>query len=139
MFFPRTFSRMLRSYSSGLSEVAAGAQVHKWGERVGLPEPVMTATELEALIKDKLAKLPFFVERTAEQRSLPVYSALRNGGTRELTIIRHVFGDAAALGRMLKGSIPGIKAVEVRATQRKVILKGNFVQDVKIYLTDLGF
>jgi Mitochondrial large subunit ribosomal protein (Img2) len=41
----------------------------------------------------KPVQYPYFVDRTAVSQSLPVYSDLRNGASRYLTIVRRVTGD----------------------------------------------
>lgn len=38
-------------------------------------------------------KLPYFITRTEYNKSLPVYSNIRSGGTRQEVLIRHVSGD----------------------------------------------
>ncbi|KAJ1877993.1 mitochondrial large ribosomal subunit, partial [Kickxella alabastrina] len=44
----------------------------------------------------QMVKYPYFVRRTRFQ-SLPVYSKVKNGGTRKLTMIRRIDGDIEAL------------------------------------------
>lgn len=109
------------------------------GQRVGLPEPIMTIGQLEALISEKLASLPYFVERTSYGHGLPVYNDIRNGRTRRLTIIRRIYGDIQALAAALRVEFPDIRKMEVRPVQQKIVIKGDMVQEVKLFLTDLGF
>ena len=37
--------------------------------------------------------LPYFVERTALGKSLPVYTQYKGGGTQASTIVRKIYGD----------------------------------------------
>ncbi|KAF8937820.1 hypothetical protein BGZ58_002088 [Dissophora ornata] len=79
----------------------------------------------------------YFVERT-NSGQLPVYSEFRNAGTRSLTIIRKIQGNATALKTDLLITYPG---AEVRVNERcnQVILKGMVMDDVRQWLTAKGF
>lgn len=111
-----------------------------FGQRVNVPTPVMSALELEEMIALKLAEWPFFVERTSVSKGLPVYSDVKNGRTRRLTVVRRVYGDIEGLARRLRREVDGVKAVvAVKPLQRKIVLKGDVAQQVKFYLADLGF
>lgn len=120
-------------------ETVPVGMVEGLGTRVGVPEPVMSTAELESLIRQKLQALPFFVERTGVSKSLPVYSDFKNGRTRQLTIVSHVYGDIDALAAIIKEKIEGAKKVEVKASMNRIVMKGRVVQDVKLLLTDFGF
>jgi large subunit ribosomal protein L49 len=106
---------------------------------VGIPQPVMSKTQLEQIIAEKLSSLPFFVERTAFGMGLPVYSDIKNGHTRRLTIIRRIYGDIPALSMQLKRQFPDMQKVTVKPLQQKIVVKGDWVSEIKLYLTDLGF
>ena len=107
--------------------------------RVGLPNPVMSTDELQRIIDEKLAKYPYFVERTKFGKGLPVYSDYKHQRARKLTIIRRVYGDMDAFRRDLQAEFPNVKIVKCPVDQQKLVLKGHLVQEVKLFLTDLGF
>ncbi|KAG0090398.1 hypothetical protein BGZ93_009428 [Podila epicladia] len=79
----------------------------------------------------------YFVERT-KAGQLPVYSEYKNAGTRTLTIIRKIQGNATALKTDILTTYPG---AEVRVNERsnQVILKGLVMDDVRQWLTAKGF
>ena len=107
--------------------------------RVGLPNPVMSTDELQSVIDEKLAKYPYFVERTSFGKGLPVYSEYKHQRARKLTIIRRIYGDLDAFRKDLQVEFPSVKIVKCPVEQQKIVLKGNLVQEVKLFLTDLGF
>ncbi|KAF8935224.1 hypothetical protein CPC16_009858 [Podila verticillata] len=79
----------------------------------------------------------YFVERT-KSGQLPVYSEYKNAGTRTLTVIRKIQGNATALKTDILTTYPG---AEVRVNERsnQVILKGLVMDDVRQWLTAKGF
>ncbi|KAF9419070.1 hypothetical protein BGZ94_009526 [Podila epigama] len=79
----------------------------------------------------------YFVERT-KAGQLPVYSEYKNAGTRSLTVIRKIQGNATALKTDILTTYPG---AEVRVNERsnQVILKGLVMDDVRQWLTAKGF
>lgn len=109
------------------------------GGRVGLPEPAMTTSELTTLVSQKLTALPFFVERTKDGRGLPVYSDTKSGGTRKLTIIRRIYGDIDELGKMIEKEFPDTRKIDIKPEQQKIVLKGHLVDEIKLFLTNIGF
>lgn len=112
----------------------------RMGKRVGLPTPVMSTEDLHKLVHHKLSQLPFFVARTDFGKGLPVYSDLKAGRTQQLTVIRRVYGDAMVLAKWLQVEMPRkVVRVRVKPEQQKIVIKGNVVEDVKLFLTDLGF
>lgn len=52
-----------------------------------------TATTSTASSSSTQQKLPYFITRTERNKSLPVYSNIRAGGTRQEVLIRHVSGN----------------------------------------------
>jgi large subunit ribosomal protein L49 len=109
------------------------------GQRVGLPEPVLGREQLERVISEKLSSQPFFVERTAFGKGLPVYSDIKNGRTRHLTVVRRIYGDINALTTQLKNEFPEINKISVKPNQQKILIKGDWASEIKIFLTNLGF
>ncbi|GJJ78159.1 large subunit ribosomal protein L49 [Entomortierella parvispora] len=97
------------------------------------------STSPAATTKAVSSKLPrtYFVERT-KSGQLPVYSEFKNAGTRPLTIIRKIQGNATALKTDIMVTYPG---AEIRVNERsnQVILKGLVMDDVRQWLTVKGF
>ncbi|KAF9116341.1 hypothetical protein BGX27_003334 [Mortierella sp. AM989] len=95
-----------------------------------------TSTANTLSTKPSLPKT-YFVERT-KSGQLPVYSEFKNAGSRPLTIIRKIEGNAAALRTDMLATYP---RVEVRVNERnnQVILKGLVMDDVRQWLTAKGF
>ncbi|KAF9955057.1 hypothetical protein BGZ72_004086 [Mortierella alpina] len=95
-----------------------------------------TTASTAAAAKSPLPRT-YFVERT-KAGQLPVYSEFKNAGTRPLTIIRKIQGNATALKTDLLTTYPG---AEVRVNERsnQVILKGLVMDDVRQWLTAKGF
>ncbi|EIW85406.1 hypothetical protein CONPUDRAFT_70220 [Coniophora puteana RWD-64-598 SS2] len=91
-------------------------------------------------------RYPWFLRRNS-RGSLPVYTDIRNGGTRYLVLIRHVEGQANALAEELKRTLfqPGTPEaqrlqVSVDHSQRHVVIKGGqWKNDVMQWLKDRGF
>ncbi|KAG0030176.1 hypothetical protein BGZ81_002991 [Podila clonocystis] len=79
----------------------------------------------------------YFVERT-KAGQLPVYSEYKNAGTRTLTIIRKIQGNATALKTDILTTYPGAE-VRVNKRSNQVILKGLVMDDVRQWLTAKGF
>ncbi|KAF9579886.1 hypothetical protein BGW38_003673, partial [Lunasporangiospora selenospora] len=69
---------------------------------------------------------------------LPVYSEFRNNGTRALTIVRKIEGNATALKTDILVTYPG---AEIRVNERtnQIILKGCVGEDIRQWLTAKGF
>jgi len=85
-------------------------------------------------------KYPFFVRRTTNG-TLPVYTDLKNGRTRRLTIIRKVEGDVNALVSNLKEDFPKVpKDVFVsKPFLQQVVIKGHVRDEIMIWLAQKGF
>ena len=135
------FRRLISGASCNYSTITTATTSVRMGERVGIPTPVMSTQHLQTLINTKLPQLPFFVERTAIGKGLPVYSQLSSGNTQKTTIVRRVYGDVQVLAAWLMvelhGGQPG--RLRVKPEQQKIIIKGDHVEQVKLFLTDLGF
>lgn len=89
--------------------------------------------------------LPYFVRRNT-RGSLPVYTDIRNGGTRYLVQIRNVEGQAQVLANQLKASLfepnsPAAARLGVRVhDQRHIIITGGrWKVDVMAWLLNKGF
>ena len=82
-----------------------------------------------------LQDLPFEVERT-HKGNLPVYTDIRNGGTRRLTVVRKIYGDVGSFKAELSKVVSN-SAIEERMGRLEV--SGLHSQKVKLWLTRLGF
>ncbi|KAG0365278.1 hypothetical protein BGX24_004213 [Mortierella sp. AD032] len=116
------FTRTVRTFSTSAASLDAAA--------------TSTVTASTATTKSTLPRT-YFVERT-KAGQLPVYSEFKNAGTRPLTIIRKIQGNATALKTDLLTTYPG---AEIRVNERsnQVILKGLVMDDVRQWLTVKGF
>ena len=74
--------------------------------------------------------------RTTKGNQIPVYTDYKNGRTRELTIVRRVEGDFAALAKELYRVTGGAK-VEIRPG--RVEVAGGRSKEIKSWLAGLGF
>ncbi|KAF9986247.1 hypothetical protein BGZ75_002051 [Mortierella antarctica] len=101
-----------------------------------LASATTTASAAAAAAKSPLPRT-YFVERT-KAGQLPVYSEFKNAGTRPLTIIRKIQGNATALKTDLLTTYPGAD-VRVNDRSNQVILKGLVMDDVRQWLTAKGF
>ncbi|CEP10501.1 hypothetical protein [Parasitella parasitica] len=79
----------------------------------------------------------YFVSRTTN-KGLPVYSEYKNGGTRLLTIVRRIKGDANALIKDINADFPEA-VVSLNAKTQQVVIKGHHVNEIKEWLINKGF
>ncbi|PIA16568.1 hypothetical protein COEREDRAFT_81224 [Coemansia reversa NRRL 1564] len=89
---------------------------------------------------DQLAqavKYPYYVRRTRFQ-SLPVYTEVRNGRTRKLTILRRIDGDLDALRTEISKALDE-ESVMVKAISRQLVIKGDRSTELRKWLTEKGF
>ena len=82
------------------------------------------------------SKLPFTIHRT-HTGSLPVYTDVKNGRTRVLTVVRSHTGDAATLAKVLQ-AVCGIRT-QVKIRLGRIEIRGNYRQIVTEYLEKCGF
>ncbi|KAI8073287.1 ribosomal protein L49/IMG2 [Gongronella butleri] len=82
----------------------------------------------------------YLVSRTTN-KGLPVYSDIKNGGTKHLTIIRRVEGDVEALRTELAAMFPEAPKnhVRINPTNNHIVIKGNYVNEIKQWLVAKGF
>lgn len=80
--------------------------------------------------------LPFRVVRTGTG-NLPVYSDIKNGGTRKLTVIRKILGDEKELISELRVLLG--KDVKITRKVGRIEVHGYHLRNVKLYLQRLGF
>ncbi|KAI8641260.1 mitochondrial large subunit ribosomal protein-domain-containing protein [Parasitella parasitica] len=79
----------------------------------------------------------YFVSRTIN-KGLPVYSEYKNGGTRLLTVVRRIEGDANALIKDINADFPEA-VVSLNTKTQHVVIKGHHVNEVKEWLINKGF
>ncbi|GAA6048055.1 hypothetical protein JCM3770_000169 [Rhodotorula araucariae] len=115
--FPAVFASPLRSYSSTAS-----------------PAPEAAAPSEAAA---GAASLAYNVPRT-RFGELPVYSEFKNGGSRVLTIVRKAEGDIEALRTDLTAFLSSVPSLS-KPAQGQVILRGDWVREVKEWLAAKGF
>ncbi|KAG0071261.1 mitochondrial large subunit ribosomal protein-domain-containing protein [Linnemannia elongata] len=120
-------ARTIRTFSTSAASLDAAAST----STSAAAAPAVSATKTTTLPRT------YFVERT-KAGQLPVYSEFKNAGTRPLTIIRKIQGNATALKTDLLVTYPN---TEIRVNERsnQVILKGLVMDDVRQWLTVKGF
>ncbi|CAO3608826.1 unnamed protein product [Mucor fragilis] len=79
----------------------------------------------------------YSVARTTN-KGLPVYSEYKNGGTRLLTVVRRIEGDAQALIKDINTDFPEA-VVSLNAKTQHVVIKGHHVNEIKEWLISKGF
>ncbi|GAA5838647.1 hypothetical protein JCM3766R1_001551 [Sporobolomyces carnicolor] len=82
----------------------------------------------------------YFVPRS-QFGELPVYSDVRNGGTRVLTVIRKVHGDVTELHKDLVTTFLGATTTDsfTKPQTQQIVIKGDWVREVKEWLAHRGF
>ncbi|KAI9594457.1 mitochondrial large subunit ribosomal protein-domain-containing protein [Syncephalis fuscata] len=83
------------------------------------------------------APLEYYVRRT-NSKLLPVYTDIRNGNTRHLTIIRRIDGSAQTLAKDITTAFPDMQ-VSVKSLNNQVIIKGRRTRDICQFLEEKGF
>ena len=81
-------------------------------------------------------ELPFMIFRT-KSNQLPVYSDIRNGKTRQLTIVRKFKGDHEALIAELRKLVGADTPITKKAGYLQV--KGKHVDKIKAWMTQAGY
>jgi large subunit ribosomal protein L49 len=82
-----------------------------------------------------LPKLPFMIDRTEIGMSLPVYTEIKGGSTKKLTIIRKIRGDVEDLA----AEVEKVVGRPVLIRPGKIVIDGNYHRRLKVWLTALGF
>jgi len=91
-----------------------------------------------------LVRHPYYVPRNS-RGSLPVYSDMRNNGTRTLVLIRNVQGNVEKLAKdvtqaLLNKGSPGAARMKVVVKSRQLVLQdGHWKNDVIEWLITKGF
>ncbi|KAF9364149.1 hypothetical protein BGX34_002363 [Mortierella sp. NVP85] len=126
-------TRCLRSFTTSASALNAPASTSK-----------TTATASEVVAKAAAAPkatppLPksYFVQRT-KSGQLPVYTDIRNGGTRQQIIVRKIQGNAGALRTEMLQTYPGAD-IRVNERSNQLVLQGFPIAEIRQWLTIKGF
>ncbi|GAA6005487.1 hypothetical protein JCM10207_002998 [Rhodosporidiobolus poonsookiae] len=82
--------------------------------------------------------LSYYVPRT-RFGELPVYSEIKNGGTRFLTVVRKAEGDVEALRRDLSAFLSHSVPLFVKPQTGQVVIRGEWVRETKEWLAAKGF
>ena len=82
-----------------------------------------------------LEELPFAVERT-HKGNLPVYTDVRAGGERKVTVVRRIFGDIETFKSELSKIVSNSP---IEDKNGRIEISGFHTQKVKLWLTRLGF
>ncbi|KAJ1994401.1 mitochondrial large ribosomal subunit [Coemansia spiralis] len=80
---------------------------------------------------------PYYVHRTRFQ-TLPVYSDIKNGKTRKLTLIRRIEGDIGALREELSRHLDD-SSIQIKSISNQLVIKGDRTKEVREWLTVKGF
>ncbi|KAG5645906.1 hypothetical protein DXG03_005053 [Asterophora parasitica] len=90
-------------------------------------------------------KLPYFIPRNT-RGNLPVYTDVRNGGTRYQVLVRNVDGNADALARELRHKLFPVDSpeatrinIEIVRSKNLVITGGLWKNNVVEFLKEKGF
>ncbi|KAK3814415.1 MAG: mitochondrial large subunit ribosomal protein-domain-containing protein [Benniella sp.] len=127
-------TRCLRSFTTSASALNAPASTSKTTATAS--EVVAKAAAPKATSPPPLPK-SYFVERT-KSGQLPVYRDIRNGGTRELIIVRKIQGDAGALRTQMLQTYPGTD-IRVNERSNQLVLQGLPIGSIRQWLILKGF
>ncbi|CAG8446260.1 5652_t:CDS:2 [Ambispora gerdemannii] len=87
-------------------------------------------------------KYPYFVQRT-KYNMIPVYTDIKNGRTRILTIVRRIEGNVKKLAQDIKEEFfpndTKDKLVTIRQTCNQIVIKGKRDRELKFWLHKRGF
>lgn len=82
-----------------------------------------------------LPSLPFAVDRTDIGQSFPVYTDIKGGKTKVVTLVRKIRGDV----HELKSELEKVTGTTVEIKAGRLEVKGNFRKRIKKWLLGLGF
>ncbi|KAJ2084217.1 mitochondrial large ribosomal subunit [Coemansia sp. RSA 988] len=94
-------------------------------------------TEADTNHAAQVVTYPYYVSRTRFQ-SLPVYTDIRNGRTRKLTILRRIDGDLGALRTDISNALDE-ESVVLKTISRQLVIKGDRSTELRKWLTEKGF
>lgn len=94
--------------------------------------------ELTKYVNEKIRNLPYFVERTAYGKSLPVYTRYRHNRQQRFTVLRRIYGCIQSLAQDLRTVFPP-EHVFLKERKRQIYVKGLKDLELKYWLADRGF
>lgn len=110
--------------------------------RIPATRSVMVASEL---LSGAQTSCPYFVPRNS-RGNLPVYTDVRNGGSRYMVLVRNVEGNANMLVKDLQDTLfekesseASRMKIELIRSKNLVITGGRWKNNVMAWLTDKGF
>ncbi|GAA5991617.1 hypothetical protein JCM10908_005791 [Rhodotorula pacifica] len=137
-FRPLAASLRLRTpVSTALPPFAFASSFYSASPAATPSQTAAEASSLSATPPTSETAPPYFVPRTAGGE-LPVYSDVRNGGSRVYTIVRKTRGDLNALQRDLASYLTDVPS-HVKPSAGQVILRGDWVRETKEWLAAKGF
>ncbi|KAI8866270.1 hypothetical protein GQ42DRAFT_109072, partial [Ramicandelaber brevisporus] len=80
-----------------------------------------------------------YVVRRTKQGLLPVYTNLRNGGSRVLTTIKRIEGDVDLFVQELVATKPHLATLIVKYKFNIITIKGNHRENIKQWLAEKDF
>ncbi|KAI0928841.1 hypothetical protein AcW1_005961 [Taiwanofungus camphoratus] len=129
---------MLKSFQQLLSRPAR--QARAYSQTATRPNPT-----LPPHTRPSASHHPYYVPRNT-RGSMPVYTDIRNGGTRHLTLIRNIEGNIDALAKDIAQSLfqPGSPEaarmkVQIIRSKHLVLSGGLWKHDVVRWLVSKGF
>ncbi|GAA5894588.1 mitochondrial 54S ribosomal protein mL49 IMG2 [Sporobolomyces salmoneus] len=127
-FLPRSFSTTPSSLSSIPPSPAPSTSEQT--------TPRFTTGSATSTLGEEDSK--YFVPRS-QFGELPVYSDVRNNGTRVLTVIRKVHGDVSELHKDLSQFLDRSTVSYTKPQTQQIVIKGDWVREVKEWLAHRGF
>ncbi|GAA5900411.1 hypothetical protein JCM6882_001240 [Rhodosporidiobolus microsporus] len=134
-----TFSSTLRTLRAPLAP-----SFRAYSTAPSSSEPVASTSSASAEAADAAADLqvdsewPYYVPRT-RFGDLPVYTDIKHGGSKVLTIVRKAEGDINALHRDLAAFLHPNAATFVKPANRQIVIQGEWVRETKEWLAAKGF
>ncbi|TQW08140.1 ribosomal protein L49/IMG2 [Cordyceps javanica] len=134
---PRCILSLSHSYATAATAAAARRTAEQRRAprsfaRPPTPPPAKTAEELQHA-------RGYLVQRTSSVQ-LPVYRALKSGGTREIILIKKVHGDRRRLVEDIKAGLAvAADKIRINPTTQHIELQGNYLTRTQKWLLDNGF
>ncbi|KIJ60650.1 hypothetical protein HYDPIDRAFT_116950 [Hydnomerulius pinastri MD-312] len=117
-----------------------------YSQAIGATHDALPSSCQDSTMKSAIpVRYPYFVRRNS-RGSLPVYTDIRNGGTRNLVQIRNVEGRINALASELKESLfkgdspeASRLTIKIHGQRHLTLTGGRFKRDVMAWLAEKGF
>jgi len=115
-----------------------------YSQRIAVATRDGSSNPAQQVPRTKLVQYPYYVPRNT-RGSLPVYSEIRNNGTRVQVLIRNIDGNAETLAKdlttaLLEKGVPNATRMKVMVKSRLLVLQGGYWKnDVMNWLIARGF